>query len=69
MGRNVTLGTLGDIIRDIERRLRTVERGRFRAPVVGADPSAVGVGDVWIRSDTGQLCWHDGTQIRRVTGT
>lgn len=68
MGRNISPGTFGDVIRDIERRLRAVERGRFRAPVVAADPSPVGVGDVWIRSDTGQLCWHDGVTIRRVAG-
>lgn len=69
MGRWIGPGSIGDDIRDVDRRLRLLERGHFRAPAVTADPVPVRAGDIWIRKDTGQLCWHDGTQIRRITGT
>lgn len=67
MGRPLA-ATIADVIATLDERLRAVERGRFRAPAVAADPSPVGPGDVWIRTDTGQLCWHDGTTIRRISG-
>lgn len=51
-----TTDTLASELREINRRLRLLETStRFNAPVLTADPAAPQDGDVWIRSDLGQL--------------
>ncbi len=50
------------------RRITTLERAGTFVPVVTADPAPLAAGHIWIRSDTGQLCWYDGAAVRRISG-
>ena len=54
-------------IADLKRRVEALERVPVRPGGVTDDPADLVLPEIWIRSDTGQLCWWDGTTIHRAT--
>lgn len=74
--RRLTQGEAQDLpslVRFIEGSLQELSRlvdSRFgKVPVLSSDPATPEDGMIWIRSDTGQLCWRVSNTTKRITGT
>lgn len=50
----------------LEKRTQALETQARLLGVTTSDPPTLLAGMIWLRSDTGQLCWFDGVAVHRI---